>query len=84
MDTLKRSEFLKIGLLSLLAGLVNRKAFPMETGMVGSVHKEKVPVIHATDLYHFHCDPDDHWDLATVYALAYLDNIEKEKLDVWF
>jgi hypothetical protein len=36
MDTLKRSDFLEIGLLSLLAGLVNRKAFPMETGMVVS------------------------------------------------
>jgi len=32
--------------------------------------------IHQTDLFHPHGDPDDHWDLATVYALAvqgYLD-----------
>ncbi|MBN2308259.1 MAG: nucleoside hydrolase [Candidatus Hydrogenedentes bacterium] len=29
-----------------------------------------VPLIHMTDLYHPHGDPDDHWDLATVYALA--------------
>jgi len=28
------------------------------------------PLIHMTDLYHPPCDPDDHWDLATVYALA--------------
>ena len=26
--------------------------------------------IHQTDLFHPHGDPDDHWDLATVYALA--------------
>ena len=26
--------------------------------------------IHQTDLFHPHGDPDDHWDLATVFALA--------------
>ncbi len=26
--------------------------------------------IHQTDLFHPHGDPDDHWDLATVYSLA--------------
>lgn len=26
--------------------------------------------IHQTDIFHPHGDPDDHWDLATVYALA--------------
>ena len=29
-----------------------------------------VPLIHQTDLFHPHNDPDDHWDLAAVYALA--------------
>lgn len=28
-----------------------------------------IPVIHQTDLFHPHGDPDDHFDLATVYAL---------------
>ena len=28
------------------------------------------PVIYTSDLFHPHADPDDHWDLATVYALA--------------
>lgn len=27
------------------------------------------PVIHQTDLFHPHQDPDDHWDMACVYAL---------------
>jgi len=27
--------------------------------------------MHVTDLYRPHADPDDHWDLACVYALAY-------------
>jgi len=28
------------------------------------------PLIHVTDLFHPHGDPDDHFDLASVYALA--------------
>jgi len=35
-----------------------------------------VPVIHVTDLHRPHVDPDDHWDLACVYALAYRGDIE--------
>jgi len=35
-----------------------------------------VPVIHVTDLFRPHNDPDDHWDLATVYALAYQGRLE--------
>lgn len=33
----------------------------------------KVPVIYSTDLYHPHDDPDDHYDLATLFALSELD-----------
>lgn len=32
-----------------------------------------VPVIYCTDLFHPHEDPDDHFDLATLYALPELD-----------
>ena len=32
-----------------------------------------VPVIHCTDLFHPHDDPDDHFDLATLYAMPELD-----------
>ncbi|MEN8229154.1 MAG: nucleoside hydrolase [Bacteroidota bacterium] len=45
-------------------------------------HKSKetfagaVPMIHAADLYHHHGDPDDHWDLASVYALAYSGSVD--------
>lgn len=31
---------------------------------------KKTPFIHQTDLFHPHADPDDHWDLATVFSLA--------------
>jgi len=33
-------------------------------------------MIHVTDLFRPHCDPDDHWDLASVYALAYAGQID--------
>ena len=36
----------------------------------------KVPLIHVTDLYHPHGDPDDHWDLACVYALAHAGHVD--------
>jgi len=29
-----------------------------------------IPMLHQTDLFRPHEDPDDHWDLACVYALA--------------
>ncbi|MCE0483886.1 MAG: nucleoside hydrolase [Methylacidiphilales bacterium] len=32
-------------------------------------------VLHQTDLFRPHNDPDDHWDLACVYALAHLGRI---------
>ncbi len=37
---------------------------------------EPVPMIHVTDLYRPHNDPDDHWDLACVYALAFQSRAE--------
>ena len=32
-----------------------------------------VPVIYCTDLFHPHVDPDDHFDLATLYAMPELE-----------
>jgi len=32
---------------------------------------DAIPMLHCTDLFRPHMDPDDHWDLACVYALAY-------------
>ena len=37
---------------------------------------KKVPVIHQTDLFHHHADPDDHWDLASQFALNYSGDID--------
>jgi len=35
-----------------------------------------IPVLHQTDLFRPYNDPDDHWDLACVYALALSGDIE--------
>lgn len=40
------------------------------------------PFIHVTDLYRPHIDPDDHWDLACVYALAHRGDIDLKAIVV--
>ncbi|MCX6897234.1 MAG: nucleoside hydrolase [Verrucomicrobia bacterium] len=35
-----------------------------------------VPTLHVSDLFRPHNDPDDHWDLATQYALALQDKLD--------
>ena len=35
--------------------------------------KKRVPLVHGTDLFHPHDDPDDHFDLATVFAIEEFD-----------
>lgn len=51
-------------LLSVQAALAAAPAIPASPS---------VPVIYCTDLFHPHDDPDDHFDLATLYALPELD-----------
>jgi len=33
----------------------------------------KVPILYSTDLFHPHADPDDHYDLACLFAMPELD-----------
>ena len=72
---IRRSEFLKMSALALATG-ISGKIWSNETELERTRKGKRTPVIHATDLYHFHCDPDDHWDLATIYSLAYLGDID--------
>lgn len=41
------------------------------TSLVGA--EAKVPVIYCTDLFHPHDDPDDHFDIACMYAITEFD-----------
>ena len=44
----------------------------------------KIPIIHQTDLFRPFNDPDDHWDLATVYSLASREEIELKGIVIDF
>jgi len=43
------------------------------TSAADSEPPPRIPVIYSTDLLHPHDDPDDHYDLATLFALPELD-----------
>ena len=52
--------------------------------------KEKIPIIYLTDLYHPHQDPDDHFDLAALFAIddfdikaVIVDNAMADKKPAW-
>jgi hypothetical protein len=58
-----RNWLVRIG---ILAGII--------AGFLGGIAAgEAVPVIYCTDLFHPHEDPDDHFDLACMYAISQLD-----------
>ena len=82
MKTLKRRRFLGLSGSALAA-----MHYPGNMAY-GRIRKEKTPVatpmIHVTDLYRPHEDPDDHWDLASVYALAYSGNIDLQGILIDF
>ncbi len=61
----------------LLAACIAVAAFrPLsgsESASASSGKSPLLPVIHCTDLFHPHDDPDDHFDLATLYAITNID-----------
>ena len=46
---------------------------PVRAALGAEAALGSVPVIHITDLYHPHNDPDDHFDLATVFGMDAFD-----------
>ncbi|MFA6242869.1 MAG: nucleoside hydrolase [Candidatus Hydrogenedentales bacterium] len=42
-------------------------------GVADNASTGTVPIIYTTDLYHPHDDPDDHYDLATLFAIPEFD-----------
>jgi hypothetical protein len=62
---------MKFAILPILGILFSPLPHPIHSLPEHPGNKIKpVAVIQATDLYHPHNDPDDHYDLATLYALA--------------
>ena len=70
MNKLNRRKFLGIGGSAFAGGFLVQNILAC-INIIKDKAKGVTPMIHATDLYHVHCDPDDHWDLASIYALAY-------------
>jgi hypothetical protein len=68
MSVLPRRSFFKAAAGGMAAFWgATRTALP---AAVAAGPKPKVALLHATDLFRPHADPDDHFDLATVFALA--------------
>ncbi len=67
MSLSSRRAFLKAGAVS---GLAAAAAPSLAAAAQKGAPDGKAPLIHVTDLFHPHGDPDDHFDLACTYALA--------------
>ena len=72
MKDLSRRRVLSIAAAGLTAGVLNPR---FSYGNSPKRKNLKTPMLHASDLFRPHMDPDDHWDLACVYALTYRNDI---------
>ena len=73
MEKIDRRKVLGMTAAGLVGGLLcPRLAYGKESEKVN----KKTPMLHVTDLFRPHMDPDDHWDLACVYALACRGDID--------
>lgn len=73
---LSRRRFLRqLSTVAISHALFSRVHDPVEgINQTTSVEKvQRVPIIYCTDLFHPHDDPDDHFDLATLFALPELE-----------
>lgn len=60
----------------------NHQTFSSSTVLATPKPKRPIPVLHLTDLFHPHGDPDDHFDLACIYSLAYQGFIELKGIGI--
>lgn len=67
-----RRGFLKAGTLAAGAAAAGFPAIAAQTQAAAA----GTPLIHVTDLFHPHGDPDDHFDLAVTYALAQRGSVD--------
>jgi hypothetical protein len=73
MAKLSRRGFLDVVAVGAAAGWASAlKALPG----ADPAAKPTIGLIHATDLFRPHADPDDHFDLGSVFALAAQDRLE--------
>jgi hypothetical protein len=85
MKNFSRRKFLATSGSALTTGLLVQGCDSIKQFFPDKHNSNPVfPVIHTTDLYHVHCDPDDHWDLASIYALAYSGLIDLKGIVIDF
>ncbi len=70
MKVLDINRYLPTVLIAVFAVFVSPLSHRFETQANAN---EKVPVIYSTDLFHPHDDPDDHFDIVTLYAMPEID-----------
>jgi hypothetical protein len=80
MSNISRRSLLGQAACVGLAAVSSNVAF----GEKSNSPQRKVPMLHATDLFRPHVDPDDHWDLACMYALAHLGDIDLKAVVIDF
>ena len=73
MEQFNRRTLLGLTTIGLATGIMDSKC---AQGNESMTKKKKIPVLHVTDLFRPHNDPDDHWDLACIYALAHQGDID--------
>jgi hypothetical protein len=64
------TKFLRRNFLALGAAAASFPVAAAQGLQTAAASTGPVPVVHLTDLFRPHGDPDDHWDLATLFALA--------------
>jgi hypothetical protein len=85
MKNINRRHFLSTSGSALTTGILVQGCSSIKKLVTDKHCSNPVPpVIHTTDLYHVHCDPDDHWDLSSIYALAYGELIDLKGIVIDF
>jgi hypothetical protein len=52
------------------------RALQADPPIAATALKAPRPLVHTTDLFRPHDDPDDHWDLATAYAMTFRGDLD--------
>ena len=80
MPLATRRTFLETS-LTALGGLACTGAVAAQPA---ATSRAAVPMIHGTDLFRPYNDPDDHWDLACVFALAQRGDVDLQAVLIDF
>ena len=72
-DSSLNYRLLPIGAVVLILTALSVESWQAKEGTASTKGASTIPVIYTTDLFHPHDDPDDHFDLATIFAMPEVD-----------